>query len=180
MLTLSTLEIFSQTGFRAALIQKKENIESYLDTAWTASAIRGIILFFVLYLSSPLISKFFNSPQAVLVIKVTSISMLLAGFRNVKILFFQKELEFKKQFIYVFTATIVNLTIAISLSFILRSAWALVWGILAANLVRFVMSYVLLPYCPKVRIEKEKFKDMFGFGKWVLGSGILVSQVSHP
>jgi len=174
LLALSTLEIFSQTGFRAALIQKKENIESYLDTAWTVSAIRGIVLFLILYLSSPIISKFFNSSQAMLVIKVISISILLSGFRNIGILFFQKELEFKKQFIYEFSATIVDLTVAISLSFILRNVWALVWGILAANFVRFVMSYVLLPYRPKFKIQKEKFKDLFGFGKWVLGSGILV------
>jgi lipopolysaccharide exporter len=174
LLTLSMLEIFSETGFRAALIQKKENIESYLDTAWTVAAIRGVILFLILYLSSPIISKLFNSSQAMLVIKVISISILLSGFRNIKILIFQKELEFKKQFIYEFSATISDLIVAISLAFILRNVWALVWGVLAANLVRFVMSYVLLPYCPKFRIQKKKFIDLFGFGKWVLGSGILV------
>ena len=174
LLTLSTIEIFSQTGFRSALIQKKENIESYLDTAWTVSAMRGVILFLILYLSSPIISKFFNSPQAMSVIKVISISILFSGFKNIGILFFQKELEFKKQFIYEFSATIGDLIVAISLAFILRNVWALVWGVLAANFVRFVMSYVLSPYRPKFRIQKEKFKDLFGFSKWVLGSGILV------
>lgn len=34
MLAIATLETFSQTGFQAALIQKKENVESFLDTAW--------------------------------------------------------------------------------------------------------------------------------------------------
>ena len=174
LLTLSMLEIFSETGFRAALIQKKENIESYLDTAWTISTIRGIILFLILYLSSPIISKFFNSSQAVSVIKIISISILLSGFKNIGIVFFQKELEFKKQFIYEFTATIADIVVAISLALVLRNVWALVWGVLAANFVRFVMSYVLLPYRPKFRIQKEKFKDLFGFGKWVLGSGILI------
>ena len=50
MLAISTLETFSQTGFQAALIQKKGNVESYLDTAWTVSAIRGVVLFLILYL----------------------------------------------------------------------------------------------------------------------------------
>ena len=35
MLAISTVQTFSQTGFQAALIQKKEDIESYLNTAWT-------------------------------------------------------------------------------------------------------------------------------------------------
>lgn len=35
MLAIATLENFSQTGFQAALVQKKGNVESCLDTAWT-------------------------------------------------------------------------------------------------------------------------------------------------
>jgi O-antigen/teichoic acid export membrane protein len=93
ILAISTLETLSQTGFQAALIQKKENIESYLDTAWTVSAIRGIILFLILFLSAPVIAKFFNSPQATLIIRIIAVSTLLSGFRNIGILFFQKELE---------------------------------------------------------------------------------------
>ena len=49
MLAIATLETFSQTGFQAALIQKKDNVESYLDTAWTVSAIRGVVLFSFLF-----------------------------------------------------------------------------------------------------------------------------------
>jgi O-antigen/teichoic acid export membrane protein len=174
MLAISTLETFSQTGFQAALIQKKENVESYLDTAWTVSAIRGILLFLILFLSAPLVATFFNSPQATLVIKVIAVSTLLSGFRNIGILFFQKELEFNKQFIYELSATLVDLTIAIILAFILRNVWALVWGGLAANFVRLFMSYILHPYRPHVRLNKGEFKELFGFGKWVLGSSILV------
>ena len=179
MLAIATLETFSQTGFQAALIQKKENVESYLDTAWTVSAIRGIVLFLILFFSAPVIAKFFNSPQATLIIKVIAVSTLLSGFRNIGILFFQKELEFNKHFIYEFSATIVDLTVAISLAFILRNVWALVWGGLAANFVRLFMSYIIQPYRPQIRFEKEKFQDLFGFGKWVIGSGILVFLITQ-
>ena len=179
MLAISTLETFSQTGFQAALIQKKENVESYLDTAWTVSAIRGVILFLILFLSAPVVAKFFNSSQATLVIKVIAISTLLSGFRNIGILFFQKELEFNKQFIYELSATLVDVTIAITLAFMLRNVWALVWGGLAANFVRLFMSYILHPYRPRARLDKREFKELFGFGRWVLGSSILVFLVTQ-
>ncbi|MBW1612839.1 MAG: oligosaccharide flippase family protein [Deltaproteobacteria bacterium] len=61
MLAIATLETFSQTGFQAALIQKKDDVESYLDTAWTVSAIRGIVLFLILFFCAPIVAKFFNS-----------------------------------------------------------------------------------------------------------------------
>jgi len=179
MLAIATLETFSQTGFQTALMQKKENVESYLDIAWTASAIRGVLIFLILFLSAPLAATFFNSPQATLVIKVIAVSTLLSGFRNIGILFFQKELEFNKQFIYELSATLVDLTIAITLAFMLRSVWALVWGGLAGNFVRLFMSYVLHSYRPHIRFEATKFKELFGFGRWVLGSSILVFLVAQ-
>jgi len=179
LLAASTLETFSQTGFQAALIQKKDHIESYLDTAWVVSAVRGLLLFLILLFSAPLVAAFFNSPQATMVIKVIAVSTLLSGFRNIGIIFFQKDLEFNKQFIYELSATLVDLTIAIILAFILRNVWALVWGGLAANFVRLCMSYILHPYRPHVRFDKGVFMQLFGFGKWVLCSTILVFLVTQ-
>lgn len=179
MLAIATLETFSQTGFQAALVQKKKNVEPYLDTAWTISAIRGIILFLILFSSAPLIANFFDSAQATLIIKVIAVSTLLSGFRNIGIIFFQKELQFNKQFIYEVSGTLVDITVAISLAFILRNVWALVWGGLAANFVRVFMSYIIHPYRPRIKFEKEKFQELFGFGKWVLGSSILVFLITQ-
>ena len=179
MLTISTLETFSQTGFQAAIIQKKESVESYLDTAWTVSVIRGAILFGLLFFSAPLVSKFFSSPQATLVIRVIAVTVLLSGLKNVGIIFFQKELEFNKQFFYQLSGTLTNFCVAIVLAFVLRNVWALVWAGLASSFVQFFMSYILHPYHPRIRWKKEKFQELFGFGRWVLGSSILVFLVTQ-
>lgn len=179
MLAIATLETFSQTGFQTALIQKNENVELYLDTAWTVSAVRSVLLFLILFFSAPLVATFFNLPQATLVIKVIAVSTLLSGFRNIGILFFQKELKFNKLFFYELSATLVDLTVAITLAFMLRNVWALVWGGLAANVVRLFMSYMLHKYRPRVRFRKSEFKELFGFGKWILGSSILVFLVTQ-
>lgn len=179
MLAIATLESFSQTGFQAALIQKKEDVESYLDTAWTVSAIRGILLFLILYFTAPIIAKFFNSSQATLVIKVIAVSTLLSGFRNIGILFFQRELEFNKQFVYSLSATLTDLTVSISLAFILRNVWALVFGGLAANFIRLFLSYILHPYRPRIRVEPGEFNELLGFGRWILGSSILIFLITQ-
>jgi O-antigen/teichoic acid export membrane protein len=148
MLSISTLETFSHTGFHTTLIQKKDNIESYLNTAWTVSALRGTMLFVFLL-------------------------------QNISILFFQKELEFHKQFIYEFAATLANLIVAIPLAFLLRNVWALVWGGLASSVVRLILSYTLHPYRPLIQLNRQKLKELWHFGKWVLGSTILVFLVTQ-
>ncbi len=172
-LAIRTLESFTQTGLDFALIQKKENIESYLDTSWTVSIIRGFILSLIIFLSAPLIANFFNSSEASTVIKVITISLLLNGSRNIGIVFFQKEFQFNKQFIYTLSYTITDLIVSITLAFMLRNVLALVWGSVAGNLMRLVMSYVMHPYRPRISFNKNQFKDLFGYGKWIFGSTIL-------
>lgn len=179
LLSLSTLETFSQTGFQPALIQKKANVEPYLDTAWTVSVIRGTVLFCILFFSATHIAEFFNSPEAILVIRMIALFALLSGLRNIGVIFFRKELEFNKHFFYEFSATCADLLVAVILAFVLRNVWAMVWGGLAANLTRLIMSYVLHAYRPKLKFEKEKFQELFGFGKWVLGSSLVVFLVTQ-
>jgi O-antigen/teichoic acid export membrane protein len=179
LLAISIIETFSQTGIQAALIRKKSSIESYLHTAWTISAIRGVILFLILFFFAPIMANFFGSPQAIAVIRIISISTLLAGFNNIGLLFFQKDLKFKKKFLYELSGVLVDITVAIVLAVILRNVWALVWAGLAANCVRLIMSYFVQSYRPRLKFEKEKFKELFGFGRWIFGSGILVFLVNQ-
>ncbi len=179
MLSISILETFSKTGFNAAVIQRRENVEPYLDTAWTVSVIRGIVLFICLFFASPFIAKFFNSTQAESVIRVIAISTILYGLRNIGILFFQKELNFGRQFFYELSGTIVDVSVAITLAIKLRNTWALVYSGLAANFVLLFVSYLVHPYRPKLKFEMEKFQELFRFGKWVLGSGILIFVITQ-
>jgi O-antigen/teichoic acid export membrane protein len=179
MLSISTLDTFSQTGFQAALVQKKENVESYLDTAWTVSAVRGVILFVLLFFSSPLVSRFFNSPQATLIIRIIAVTVLLSGLKNIGVIFFEKELEFNKKFFYQLSGALTNFSVAIVLALVLKNVWALVWGGLASSFVQLFMSYIVHPYRPKVRFKKTKFAELFRFGKWLLAQSIVIFLITQ-
>jgi len=179
LLVASTLDAFSQTGLQSALVYKKSDVESYLDVAWSSLAIRGMILFLLLVVTAPSVADFFNSDEAEWIIKVVAFNMLLTGFGNIGIVFFQKDLEFKKQFVYEFSATVVDLAVSISLAFILRNVWALVWGGMAKNFVRLILSYVLHPYRPKLRFGIQKFKELFSYGIWIFGSTVLVFLITQ-
>jgi O-antigen/teichoic acid export membrane protein len=178
-LSISTLETFSKTGFQAALVQKKADIKPYLDTAWTVSAIRGVILFGLLFFAAPFVAEFFGSPQATLIIRIIGMTVLLSGFKNIGIILFQKELEFKKQFFYHLSGTLTNFVVAIVLAFTLRNVWALVWGGLAASFVQLFMSYCVHPYNPTLRFEQAKFDHLFAYGKWVLGQSIVIFLITQ-
>ena len=179
LLAMMTLETFSETGFQAALIQKEENIKGYLDAAWTVSTLRGLVLFAVLFLIAPYAAIFFKAPVATPIIRVVGLAALLQGLTNIGVIYFQKELEFNKQFLYMLSGTLADFVVAVSAALILKSVWALVFGVLAANLVRLIVSYLIHPYRPHLSSDLGKAKELFGFGRWILGSSILVFLVTQ-
>jgi len=174
LLGLSALNTFSQTGFQKALIQKKGDIKPYLDTAWTVQVIRGFVLAGILFGIAPYVASFFEEPMAAPLLRVLGLSAVFQGLTNIGVVYFQKELEFHKRFIYMFSGTLADLGVAIPAALIVRNAWALVFGLLAGNFVRMAVSYLIHPYRPRVWLDGPKVKELYTFGKWILGSSILV------
>ncbi len=179
LLTMSILETFSQTGFQQALIQKKDEIESYLNSTWTVLILRGLILFSILYFIAPITANFFNVPEAKSIIQVIGFSILFQAFTNISVIYFQKELEFNKQFVYQISGTLADFTVAVSAVFILKNVWALVFGALAGNFVSCIVSFIIGPYKPRLSLDLGKIKELFGFGKWVLGSSVLIFLITQ-
>ncbi len=173
-LIISTLDTFSQTGLGTALIQMKDDIKEYLNTVWAVSIIRGFVLYGVLFISAPYAAIFFKSPDSTAIIRVVGITILIRSFTNSGIIYFQKELELNKHFLYRFSSTIVNFSVTVFFAFTLKSVWALVYGQLADCITGVVASYLLHRYRPRFKLDLDKVKKLFGFGKWVFGSSILV------
>lgn len=169
-----TLETFSQTGFTTALVQKKEETAHYLDTAWTVSGGRGIILAVILFLAAPLVAWYFNEPQTVAMLRVMSLSAVFNGFTSVGLLYLQKDLDFRKRFVYEAVGVLASFVVFVVLIYVLRSVWAFVWSNVAGYVVRCALSYVLHPYRPRVRLDRAQMRELFGFGRWVLGQSIFI------
>ena len=93
----ATLEVFSNIGYQKALIQKKVIDDNHLNMVWTVSIIRGLILFLCMFLISPLIAEFFNTPKASSVLRVMAISFLINGLNNTGTIYFSREFKFHKR-----------------------------------------------------------------------------------
>ncbi|MBN1694059.1 lipopolysaccharide biosynthesis protein [candidate division WOR-3 bacterium] len=179
LIALSLFDVSFRTGFNAALIQKKENIEEYLDTAFVINIIRGFILFVLLLFSAPVISIFFKNEAVIPVIRVISFNFLINGFVNPGTVYFVKELNFKKQFYWDASKIITDVVVVISIVFLLRNVWVLVVSSISSYLVRMVVSYFINSFRPKFRFKKEYALDLFKFGKWVLFSNVLVYLITQ-
>ena len=179
MLALATLEAFTVTGFGDALIHRQGRIRAYLDSAWVVQILRGLCLAALLYFTAPLIGWFFDEPRAVPILRVLCLVEIVKALVNPGIIHFRKELQFRKQMEYILWSDILALIIGVLLAFQLRNVWALVWAALAGTAVRVALSYILHPHRPRLRMNAEHVRHLFGFGGWVLASSLLMFLVTH-
>jgi len=171
---VSMMQGLTTTGFGSALIQKQEKPEELLNTAWTFELVKYFILFFILFFIAPLFALFFKEIAAIAVLRVVSFSLIFRGLTNIGIIYFRKNLDFKRQFIFNIVPQIIYIIVVIPLAFILRSVWALVWASVVKGFVVCVISYIMHPYRPHLDFNINNAKELFNFGKWILGSSIIV------
>ena len=60
-LTLSMITSLTEVGFREALIQKKDNVNDYLNVAWTTGLIRSVLIYLVIFFLAPFVAEFLDS-----------------------------------------------------------------------------------------------------------------------
>jgi O-antigen/teichoic acid export membrane protein len=175
LLTLAALEQFSKLGFDEALIQhREENVDEYLNTAWVMKIARGLLITVVAFVAAPSLAAFFGEPRTEPLIRVIGLSPLLMGLQNPAVVYFRKNLDFHKEFVYKIGGRVVDVVVAVAFAFVYRNVWALAAGLLASRLTMLVLSYVIHEYRPRVSFDLGFGREMFGFGKWLFLSSVLM------
>jgi O-antigen/teichoic acid export membrane protein len=172
-LVLHLLETFTQTGVSVYLMQEKDKLKKYINSAYVLSIVRGIIIFFLIFFSSHAVSSYFNSPESENLLKLVSFVALIRGFINPARIKFLKHLEYSKEFWISFSVFITDYIVSVGIAFLLKSPIALVWGLIAGAVVEAYASHRFIPLKPKFNYKKKEIKEMLSRGKWVTGSTIL-------
>jgi PST family polysaccharide transporter/lipopolysaccharide exporter len=168
LLTFGAVNRLTRLGLDEALIyNSEENVDRYLDTAWTLSALRGVALGAFIYLVAPVVAGFFGEPRAADVVRGIALVPVITGLRNPGAMYFVKELQFHRQFLYRFSGSFVDFAVALVFAFTFGSVWALVVGYLAGEATRALVSYILHPYRPRPRFDRARAAEMLGYGKWI-------------
>jgi PST family polysaccharide transporter len=175
-------ESMSQTGLYTALVQKREDIEGYLDTVWTVSVLRGIALFVLLWLAAPLIGMFFTTPAVVPIVRGVAFAFLAPGFTNPGLCILEKELHFARFAIPTVIGTIADLIVTISFALVYRNVWAMVFGFVVGKTVAVIASFAVRPYLPRVRIRKAQAVELYRYGRHIsraMAGDYIVSQLDR-
>ncbi|QQG40486.1 MAG: lipopolysaccharide biosynthesis protein [Candidatus Levyibacteriota bacterium] len=171
-LALSFLDVLTETGVNVILIQEKDDIDRHISSAWIVSIARGILMSGVILVMAPFVAGFFQSPDSLFLLQLISIVPLLRGFINPSVVKFQRDLQFKKEFLYRSVLFVIDAGTAVAVAFATHQAASIVVGLIVGVVVEAVLSFVVAKPRPTLRFENEYIAKIFHRGKWVTLSGV--------
>jgi O-antigen/teichoic acid export membrane protein len=173
LVILSLVDRFSRSGIQTALIQKEDSIEEYLDTGWTVQMLRTTALAITCLAAAPWVAAFFGDPLAGPLVRGLAVYLFVNGLASPAMLLLRRSLEFQRQFLIRSSATIANLVVSVIAALALKSAWALMIGLISSAVATVVVSYIVFPYRPKFRINHDQLRELSTFGRWIFVNNIL-------
>lgn len=175
------LALLSDIGLRQNIIQSRRGDDPvFLNTAWTVQIVRGFILYAASLLVAALVwaaqlaslwsaDTTYASPVLPLVLAITGLSAIIAGFQSTKIATAFRSFQQKKVVLIEIAAQILSLMVMLGIGYFTRSIWALVAAGLFASAVSTVLSHIWLDgWRNRLQWDSSSVKELIAFGRWIL------------
>lgn len=176
---VSFSNVFVDSGFSRALVQKQDRTEKDLSTAFFFSLFISIIIYLILYFASPVIAKFYKLPELVSLQKVLFLVIILNSLTVVQSALLQINVDFKKIAISNALSTIISGVLGIVAAYVGLGTWALVIQTISKTGVTAILLWIVSKWTPKATFSFLSFKQLFGFGSKLLISGVLSTIVTN-
>ncbi len=155
----------TELSLASALIQHKDPDEEHFHSAWTLNFARSCLIGLIMAALAVPVARIYSDHRLISVMLAISITTILSGLQNPKLVIFSRDLVFWQEFALGTAQKISGLVVGVVLALIYRSYWALIGGIVAAQLTTLVMSYLLKPYRP--RLQLTRVRELLSFSIWL-------------
>ncbi|MBZ0167479.1 MAG: lipopolysaccharide biosynthesis protein, partial [Candidatus Omnitrophica bacterium] len=170
--------LFKSLGIDAALIQRKDDADEAANTAFYIIPFFGIVIYFVLTVSSPYIAEFMGDPEIVPVLRALGLIFVLNAFQRVPLVMLEKDLKFGWLSMSGIAIDILYSVLAITFSILGWRVWSLVVAFLIKTIFGVSIVWVISRWKPNFRFSWALAKDMFHFGKFVFMSSLIAFSIS--
>ena len=161
------------SGFSNALIRKTDAKDIDYNTVFYFNLVISIIFYFLLYLSSPAISRFFNEPELIPVTRVMGIILIINALGLIHRTILVKEVDFKTQTKISIIASVSSGLIGIGMAIGGLGVWSLVGQQISRQFLNTFFLWTFSHWRPVLAFSTQSFNQLFAFGSKLLVSGLL-------
>lgn len=170
---LQIAQAFIDSGFTNALIPKKDRTEVDYSTVFYFNIIIALLFYCILFVSAPLIAKFYNMPDLILVMRVMALSLIILSFSAVHKTKLTIEINFKIQSKITLIAAGISGIIGVGIAYWGYGVWALVYQSILNAMLTTILFNCFYRWKPLKTFSMKSFKRLFSFGSKLLVSGLI-------
>ena len=178
LIALGLSESMTETGINTTIIQSKQSIKYYLDTAWVISILRGLIISLLMMGIGWLMQGFYKQEGLFLLVGFTSLVPFLRGFINPAIVSWQRELRFFRDSMYTLSLTVVEAVTTIILALIFHSVFALIGGVIVSAIFEVVFTFVMFQERPRFQYLHSRANEIL-WNMWGLNAMTILNYVTE-
>ena len=164
----SILNLFIDSGFKNALIQKKDADQLDYSTVFYFNIVMGVLLYGIMFAAAPLIADFYDRPYMVPYIRAMALTLILGGINGVQQAVVARRMQFKLFFYATLTGTVISAVVGISMAYMGTGVWALITQRLVNQAIDTVFLWYTVRWRPSLRFSMKRLKPMFGYGSKLL------------
>lgn len=173
MIFVSIANVFIQSGFSTALIQKKNVDELDYSSVFYVSLLSSIGLYIIIFISSPYIAQFYNNSLVSPVLRVLALTLFFGVFNSIQNAKIARNLEFKKLFLSSIAGTLISGFIGLVAAYKGLGVWALVLQQLLNQAIITAILWFTVDWKPKAIFSLTRVKKLFSFGSKLLLSSLI-------
>lgn len=167
-------EALTEVGVKQSIIQNKKGADSdYLNAAWWMQLVRGLCLFAVAFLLAPYISSYYDNPKLMSLLRVAFLAIALRGLVSPRAYVLEKHYKFGQAVFLNQGSSILGAVISVTLAFIMRNVWALVIGFVSETAILATLSFILVPFLPRFRLDRSSLAELMKFAGRIFGLPVL-------
>jgi len=160
-------------GFTTALIRKKDATDDDYNTAFIVNLVVSLVLYAIIFLSSPLIADFFGREELLALTRVSSLGIIIGALALVQQTRLTKRIDFKSQTKITLIASVSSGIVGIVLAVLGFGVWSLVAQQLMSHCLRTVLLWFVNKWIPSLRFSSKSFHELFGFGWKMMVSSVI-------
>jgi len=166
------VSLIQDSGFSAALINKKDFKHEDYNAVFWFGLLTGIITYGVLFFCAPLIAQFFKAPELIDISRVLFLWFLIGGANSAHSAIMLKRLMVKERAIIAIIALILSNGAGLTLALKGFAYWALVIQTVIHAFVMAILTWIYSPWRPTFKIKFTPLKEMLSFSSKLLITGI--------
>lgn len=170
---LAIAQVFIDSGFSVALIQKQNRTEIDYSTVFYFNIVVSFVVYALLYCGASSIASFYNEPDLERITKIIGLNLIINSLVVVQRAILVIELNFKYQAFTSLVAVSISGVIGFGMAYMGYGIWALIVQTMLNNIIIALLLWYFSGWFPSLCFSWKSFHYLFGFGSKLLMAGLL-------